>query len=262
MSMQKIRIKAQKTAAKIPDLVSILIVDDERFDRARLRRICDDLDFTACISEADTLEAMGTALGQDRFDLIFLDFNMPDGNGLLALDAIQFDDHNRHAAIIMVTGDDDIDIAIAAMKNGCSDFVKKDTISRESIRRATINALQKSALNRGLEIETNMRTNIETVLDQFTKQCAEEFHPMLFNMMRQVRNLQSVRLDERKYNVVLTKIEKSCERLFDFVKDIEDQERKDLALSNVTARWEEPAEAPVPLKRQSKKATLFGRQPN
>lgn len=262
MSMQKIQIKAQKSAVKLPTFASILIVDDERYDRARLRRICNSLDFETMITEADTLEAMGTALGSDRFDLIFLDFNMPDGNGLLALDAIQLDDHNRFAAVIMVTGDDDVDVAIAAMKNGCSDFVSKDNVSLDSIRRATVNALQKAALNRGLEIETNLRSNIETVLDQFTRQCAEEFQPMLFNMMRHVRNLQTTRLDEAKFTAVVAQIEKSCERLFDFVKDIEDGERKEQAFI-ATGKVRVPTAAPSPPARHPpKKAKLFGPRPD
>ena len=258
MSMQKNIVRAQNNPVKIPKFVSILIVDDERYDRARLRRICDNLDFEASITEAASLEAMGTALGHDKFDLIFLDFNMPDGNGLLALDAIQFDDRNRFAAIIMVTGEDDTDIAITAMKNGCSDFIKKESVSQESVRRATINALQKAGLNRGLEIETNMRTNVETVLDQFTKQCANEFHPMLFNMMRHVRSLHAVRLNQDKYISVVRKIEDSCERLFDFVIDIDDKERKDCALLNADEIRSRPTDATRSLKQDSKRATLFG----
>ncbi|MBM1687824.1 response regulator [Sulfitobacter geojensis] len=260
MSMQKIQISALKSTVKIPSVVSILIVDDERFDRARLRRICDNLDFEAIITEADTLETMGTALQNDRFDLIFLDFNMPDGDGLMALDAIANDERHRSVAVIMVTGDDDVDVAIAAMKNGCSDFVKKDTVSPEAIRRATLNALQKAALNRGLEIETSLRTNIETVLNQFTRQCAEEFNPLLFNMMRQVRGLHSVRLDETRYAIAVGKIERACERMFDFVKDIEDQERKDEVLLNVGDFALERVDPAQMAERKSQKARLFRRK--
>lgn len=254
VNMQKIQTLAQKPAARIPKFVSILIVDDERYDRARLRRICEKLDFDSVISEVSTLEQMGTALGRDRFDLIFLDFNMPDGNGLLALDAIQVDDKNRFSAIIMVTGDNDIDIAIAAMKDGCSDFVPKETVSFESIQRAALNALQKAALNRGLERETNMRTNIETVLNRFTKQCAEDIQPMLFSMMRHVRNLHAVRLDEGKFITVVGQIEQSCERLFDFVKDIEDSERKEFALSDIHSQ---PIGAAPSRRPKPEKARLF-----
>lgn len=260
MSMRKIKARTQNTI-QLPKLVSILIVDDERFDRARLRRICEKLDFEVLISEADSLETMGTELLRDRFDLIFLDFNMPDGNGLLALDAIQLDEHNSDAAVIMVTGDEDMDVAIASLKNGCSDFVKKETVSLESIRRSSINALQKAALNKGLERETNLRASIESVLNQFTKQCAEEFHPMLFSMMRHVRGLHTVRMDEARYTATVYKIEKSCERLFDFVKDIEDKERKDLALLKVGDIELQPSEAVLAQQRKAERARFFGRRP-
>ncbi|MEM6938902.1 MAG: response regulator [Pseudomonadota bacterium] len=259
MSMKRLRQTAQDRAVKLPEFVSILIVDDERYDRARLRRICDGLDFDSTISEADTLETMGSKLSADVFDLIFLDFNMPDGNGLLALDAIHYDERNRHAAVIMVTGDDDLEVALAAMRNGCADFVKKENLTVSEIRRTTVNALQKAALNRGLARESSSRAAVENALNAFTEQCVQEFNPMLYQMMRHVRSLQGARGDAEKFAKTVRKIEDSCERLFDFVKDIEDAERKDDVLAQVASVTLQNAQTAHRATRRSEKARLFGK---
>ncbi|SMC10297.1 chemotaxis-specific methylesterase [Roseovarius aestuarii] len=261
ISMQEIRQRAQTVAIKPPDFASILIVDDQRFDRARLRRMCKELEFDVTISEADSLESLGTAMGQDAFDLIFLDYHMSDGSGLQALDAIQFDPRNRNAATIMVTGDEQTEIAINAMKNGCSDFLKKDDLSNASVRRAAINALQKASLNRSLETQHVMRSKVEAVLDSFTEECANELKPMLFKMMRHVRDLYTIRDDDVKYQATIQQISNACNRLFDFMNDIDDQERKEFSLVEVGEGPASSVESEALEELQGGRPRLFGRQP-
>lgn len=257
--MQNIRLKAHKLIIQTPDVASILIVDDERFDRARLRRMCDQLEFAVIITEAVSLESMGTALEQDTFDLIFLDYHLPDGSGLQALDAIQFDPRNHHAATIMVTGDDESEIAINAMKTGCSDFLMKDDLSIESVRRAAINALQKASLNKNLEAQAVMRSEVELVIDRFANECAIEIKPMLVKMMRHVRGLHSARSDEERFSTAVDKITKTCDRLFDFMNDVEDHERKSSALSCLASEPEMLGEVGDECTPDTKKGKLFSR---
>lgn len=162
-----------------PKFASILIVDDQRFDRTRLRRLCGELDFDTYVVEAASLETMGTALDRDTFDLVILDYNLPDGTGLAAIPAIRSHRVHRQAAIIMITGQHDAGVAIEAMKSGCSDYIDKNGLSLDSLRRASINALQKSALSAGMEAQEMMRQRVEKVLEKFTRECALEIKPML-----------------------------------------------------------------------------------
>lgn len=259
--MQKIQFKVQKNTIKIPDFARILIVDDQRFDRARLRRMCEGLEFEVDIYEADSLESLGTALELNTFDLIFLDYHLPEGSGLLAIDAIALDPRNRHAATIMVTGDGKSEVAIEAMKNGCSDFLVKDDLSNETLRRATINALQKASLTRSVESHEVVRHRVEAVLDKFTKECAVEMKPLITKMMRHVRDLNSARADESKYNAAIKQISNSCERLFDFMSDLEDHERKAFALGEAGEILSQQGKVEESQEPAIKKSKLFGRHP-
>lgn len=235
-SIMEIQHKAQKVARETPEFASILIVDDQRFDRSRLKRMCGEIGLKIRVSEADSLNAMTTAIRSDTFDLIFLDLHLPDGSGLQGLEIVQAEKRNRHAATIMVTGDDQSEIAIGAMKSGCSDFLVKDVLSNRSVRRAALNALQKARLNRSLETQEAKRTNVEEILDRLARECGEEFKPLLFDMMRHIRDLGVARGDDDRYETAVERLKSSCDRLFDFLSDIENQNRK----SNILSEFQDP----------------------
>ena len=85
---------------------------------------------------------------------------------------------------------------------------------------------------------------------------------MLYGMMRHVRSLQATRLDDDKFNANIRRIEVACERLFDFLRDIEDNERKDAVLPNTVDLQIGPVAIDPAMTRKAEKARLFGRHPN
>ncbi|WP_299777857.1 PleD family two-component system response regulator [uncultured Roseobacter sp.] len=226
----RIHAKVRPETAELPKLASILVVDDQRFDRARLKRLINGLEFETHVVEADRLESMGTMLQRDKFDLILIDYNLPDGNGLMALDAIRVDPKNRQAATIMVAGDGQSEVAIEALKRGCSDYITKDDLSPASFKRATINALQKSSLSIGMETQDVRRQQIEAMLERFSTECANEIKPVLSRLMRQLRDLREApNLSEDQTSERFGRIENSCMRLWEFLDDLEQYQGTDLS---------------------------------
>lgn len=229
--MKEIKNKAAQRTAQLPSFANVLILDDQKFDRSRLRRLCNKLEFSVKVSEADSLSNMDIALKKDTFDLIFVDFHLNDGSGIEALHKIRLSDKNANAATIMVTGDDHSGVAIEAMKSGCNDVLMKDRLSFESMHRSVINAMQKAGLNNNLEEQTTKTDDIQDILDSFTQQFADEIKPMLFNMMRHVRDLDKTRSNDLQFRRSMAEISSSCERLFDFMEDVGDPDRSALALT-------------------------------
>lgn len=226
----RVHAKVRPETTRLPKLASILVVDDQRFDRTRLKRLISGLEFETHVVEADRLETMGTMLQRDKFDLILVDYNLPDGNGLMALDAIRLDPKNRQAATIMVAGDGQTDVAIEALKRGCSDYITKDDLSPASFKRATINALQKSSLSIGMETQDVKRQQIEMVLERFSTECASEIKPVLSRLMRQLRDLREAPdLSEDQASERFGRIENSCMRLWEFLDDLEQYQGTDLS---------------------------------
>ncbi|MBW4710336.1 response regulator [Roseobacter sp. YSTF-M11] len=226
----KIHAKIRPDATVLPDFASILVVDDQRFDRARLIRLIGGLEFDTHVAEADSLETMGSMLQKDKFDLILLDYNLPDGTGLQGLEAVRLDPKNRQAATIMITGDDQNEIAIEALKRGCSDYITKDDLSPAAFRRASINALQKSHLSIGIENQDSKRQKMEAVLERFSTECASEIKPVVSRMMRQMRDLREApSLSKEQATERICRIEKSCMRLWEFLDDLERYKGTDLS---------------------------------
>lgn len=280
----KLKVELPPEIVSLPGLASILIVDDQRFDRRRLARFCGDVDFETDLFEADCLESMGTQLSTHKFDLILLDYNLPDGSGLQALQSIRMSPKNRHAAVIMITGQDQSEIAIEAMKQGCSDYIMKDGLTLEAFRRAMINALQKSSLSIEVITQDRKRQQMEAVLQKFSAECACEIKPVVSRMMRQLRDFKDAPLmSEAQAADHYSRIEQSCMRLWDFLNELDGYSGSDLAHeafpgstfaeeANASATFDaldprletkaRPAEGPARpdgSRRTKKKPSLFGR---
>tara|TARA_R110002124_G_C8870901_1_gene507735 strand:+ start:241 stop:1080 length:840 start_codon:yes stop_codon:yes gene_type:complete len=227
----------------LPRRISVLILDDQRFDRHRLARLCSGLPLQTDIENANSLATMSALLDTNTFDLIFVDYNLPDGSGLDALDQIAKSQRNKYAASIMVTGHEEEPIALGAMERGCTDYITKDELSSSSFNRAVTNALQKLQLNRQVAAQTFARTEVEGVLQDFASQCANDIKPMVSRMMRQLRMLRDApatdhaRLQKRRQSV-----EDSCMHLWEFLDALESHQA-DLMMKDLAAK---SARAPDP----------------
>lgn len=67
--------------SSLPPL-DVLVVDDERYARERLRTLLDERDEVATIDEADSGTAAVEALRDTAFDLVYLDVQMPERTGI------------------------------------------------------------------------------------------------------------------------------------------------------------------------------------
>jgi CheY-like chemotaxis protein len=207
------------------DALRVLLLDDERFDRHRLARLCSGLDRPCRITNAATLAAFGDTLEDASFDLIVLDYELPDGTGLDALALVRLSPRNCTCGIIMVTGQGHGDIARRVREDGCSDYLTKDELTAPAFQRAVANALQKSSLALQVRNQTYLRAEVEAVLEHFAGQCARDIKPMLSRMMRQLRDLRApgVAEDPASQDAQMRHdgIEESCMALWQFLLDLE-----------------------------------------
>ncbi|MEM2856611.1 MAG: response regulator [Candidatus Nitrosocaldaceae archaeon] len=102
--------------------VKILIVDDALFMRAVLKDILVSIGYTKLFEAQDGLVAV------EKFktinpDLVTMDINMPNMNGLQALKAIM--NINRKAKVIMVTSVEQRYTVQEALKLGAKDYIVK-----------------------------------------------------------------------------------------------------------------------------------------
>lgn len=154
----------------------ILYIDDDpgicRLVARELAR--HDIDTTVAHSGGDGLRfAADTA-----FDVVGLDHFMPGENGLEILGALTSLPHAP--SVIYVTGSEDINIAVAALKSGASDFVVKDVQGSflALLRKAIGSALTQGQLRRAKEqAEADMRAANER-LEKLTAKQTVLLHEM------------------------------------------------------------------------------------
>src|SRR5574338_1047190 len=121
----------------------VLIVDDDEPLRRTLPRILaqNDRSFDECGTIANAIER----LESQTYDLVLLDYRLPDATGLALLDWLQ--GRQREEAVVMISGEDGIDAVIGALRRGADDFVRKPYHVAQ-LQRAVKSALHKSALER------------------------------------------------------------------------------------------------------------------
>jgi putative nucleotidyltransferase with HDIG domain len=116
----------------------ILVVDDEEAIRDLLATFLGSQGFEADTA-ADGKEALAK-LAAKPFDLVLTDITMPGMNGMALLSAMR--KQHSGTGVLMLTGCEDVGIAVDAMKSGALDFVQKPvnlaevgTIVREALAR-------------------------------------------------------------------------------------------------------------------------------
>ena len=102
-------------------LEKILVVDDERAIRQALEMWLRGKRYG--VSSADTIAGGDRLLKGDKFDLVFLDIRLPDGDGIELLERIQ--KMAERPQVVMMTGQATLESVIAAMRLGAFDYLRK-----------------------------------------------------------------------------------------------------------------------------------------
>lgn len=123
------------------NIIRMLVLDDSSFDRARIRRISDHMDLPLELDEVGSIAEMDRAVSAESYDLILVDYRLPVGDGMLALDHIHHSPHNRNAGKIMITGNEALGTAVEAMRAGCHDFLAKDKIDVDTLKQSILSAI-------------------------------------------------------------------------------------------------------------------------
>jgi DNA-binding NtrC family response regulator len=100
---------------------NVLLIEDNESTRFGFVRYFSKSGFETV--EAGTLSKASAALTARHFDIIILDINLPDGNGLDFITTVRT--CNPVIPIIVITGEGDIPLAVKAMQQGADNFMTK-----------------------------------------------------------------------------------------------------------------------------------------
>jgi sigma-B regulation protein RsbU (phosphoserine phosphatase) len=128
--------------------IPVLIVDDDPVFALFVRQLVLSLgDEMPCAPECvGTAGAALAELGRGAYELVLLDYNLPDADGLQVLARISELPETQQPAVIMLTASGNEAIAVEAMKRGARDYLGKVGLDVPPLRRALQTALTQKRL--------------------------------------------------------------------------------------------------------------------
>jgi diguanylate cyclase (GGDEF)-like protein len=103
--------------------MKILLVEDDSDDAELLRATLLQHNGSVSITRVSALKDAEAALDGDRFDVVLLDLNLPDGRGAECVAKIQ--EANSFVPIVVLSGQGDEDYAVEILNRGVQDYLVK-----------------------------------------------------------------------------------------------------------------------------------------
>ena len=124
-----------------------------------------------CATAGNGEEAL-VALQREQFDAVISDLHMPGISGMDLLAEVR--GCYPHMAFLVVTGTDDVDVGVAAMRSGADDYLVKP-FRASAVLASLERALHKRALEREVE---HYRQHLEEMVEERTAQLHDAVEPI------------------------------------------------------------------------------------
>jgi len=142
-----------------------LLIEDNESDACLIRETLTEQ--TRAAIELEWVDRLGSGLkrlAEDKIDVVLLDLSLPDSYGLGTLDKIQA--QSADVPIIVLTGLDDEEMAIQAVRKGAQDYLIKGRSDGYGLVRAIQYAIERKQSEKAVrESETRLRAIIDTAPD-------------------------------------------------------------------------------------------------
>ncbi|MEM7719645.1 MAG: response regulator [Pseudomonadota bacterium] len=199
--------------------MNVVVLDDSEVDRKRLIRLCSEAGLNFEATEVASISEMEHALREKDYDVVFIDYLLAGEDGLGAVDALARLE-SQSAVSIMIAGEGRIDIAVEAMRRGCSDYMTKSKLTVETIQKSVSTAFERRMMTLSLMEERERRKHLEMAIRRYAGSCSAEMRSILAGTLRRVRRLRSQKLSI-EYGEQLGDLEKSIDRLWDALPQFE-----------------------------------------
>ncbi|MCC5838680.1 MAG: response regulator [Opitutales bacterium] len=119
------------------EVFNLIVVEEDASYVQMLREFIADMPgLNAGWKHCDRLEAAERLLSEETFHLVLLDLHLPDSRGLETLSRLA--EGFPHVGILVLSGEEDEELAVRAAEKGAFDYLVKGCLSRESLRKALV----------------------------------------------------------------------------------------------------------------------------
>jgi len=177
----------------------------------------------------ETLSQATQALENEEFDVVLVDLNVPDGQGLGNFERLQL--LAPQMPVIVLTGTDDESMALEAIQRGAADYLLKGATDARLLERSIRYAIERKR-NEGARLELE-RAHIKRAEAEAANRAKDEFLATLSHELRTPLNaimgwtslLRTNRLDEETREQALAVIERNTRTQAQLIEDLLDVSR-------------------------------------
>ena len=121
--------------------IALLLIEDDQADAVLVEELIADAGADITVDWASSMTAAEEKLSSSRPDCVLLDLNLPDANGISAVDRIA----KRDGAlpIVVLTGLNDQHFGMSAMASGAQDYLVKGLVEPETLHRSLLYAIER-----------------------------------------------------------------------------------------------------------------------
>lgn len=186
------------------NIISVLLIDDDALDRKLVKLALSDSggQVKFKIEQAEQLAQAAEQMTKQEFDVVLLDLGLPDSVGIETVE--KFRKLNAEVPVVVLTGLEDEERAIDAIKAGADDYVAKGKLLKDLIVRSIRYTIERKKTEQKLrqakqqaeelQVETELvnkqlqvsieRANLMTKEAMLSNQAKSEF---LANMSHEIR---------------------------------------------------------------------------
>lgn len=147
----------------------LLVIDDSKRDILLLERIlrqAEDAAFT--LTHVESAQAGLDELGEQTYDLVLLDYYLPDMDGIAFLREKQ--SRGLQTPVIMLTAFGQERLPVAALQAGALDYFRKDEVNSSLLGKAIRQAIEKACLQAEALADAARLRELEETIAQLQRQ--------------------------------------------------------------------------------------------
>jgi two-component system, sensor histidine kinase and response regulator len=171
-----------------PAALNVLVIDDDAIDRMSVRRHLKSTQENLQVVEAENCQIALEKIREQVFDCIFVDYNLPDGNGIDLVQQLR--QLGLRIPLIALTGQGDEQIAVELMKAGASDYISKAKIKPDLLYRVVQQCLRIYQAEQEAERAKQLREELLAQREEFISRMTHDMQTPLVGANRMLELIQ------------------------------------------------------------------------
>jgi len=203
------------------DKIRILLIEDDAEDAVLVRRALRRAeDFPCILTHVTCLNDALSTLKQVSHDVVLLDLSLPDATGMDTVNGI------RRVALdipcVILSGLEDRELAIHALKLGVQDYLIKDTINSRMLSRVISYAMERSRLAKVLMQQNEQLKELDRMKSEFVSVVSHELRTPITAIKSAIGLVEDGTLgplnnDQQEY---ITLVQRNVDRLTGLIHDV------------------------------------------